>query len=180
MSPRPTTWRARTARSTSPLHLLLAATAYPEPAAALSAVGVTAASLDDAAGVDPSGIRREDADALESLGIDVHAVEWATDAALGAGTFAAPARPQARSMRWGFPWAVKNRGDRPMRFGLTAKRALELALVAGRRLGVDAMGPSVVALAAVDADDPTVTRALAGVDLASLRQQLEDAARRAA
>lgn len=171
---------ARGAEHITAAHLLLAATAYPEVGSALRSAGLTPETL--AMALDPSraGFARADADALEAIGIDLAGLGRAVDDRLGEGAFERPGRPRPRTQAWGPLRAWKHRESFSVPFGDTAKRALLAAADQGRRLGVRALGPALVALAALDGADPAVGRALAGTDLGPLRAALARAAQDAA
>ena len=108
------------ARVIGPEHLVagIVQSASRELSGELAAVGITVESVRERLGADSSGASFEsDADALKSIGIDLHRVRERINDAIGAGTSDDAVRDSGRQPR---------RGHLP--FAKAAKEALKLAL----------------------------------------------------
>ena len=178
-----------------PVHLLLALTEEGNGARdLLSSHGITEDAVRDALGAlrprPPAPLDTDDADALRALGIDLDAIREAVDKQFGEGALDAAATTPA------------GRDDRPdpndeadpdparrrfglgghVRFGRGAKKVLELSLREAIRVHSPEIRSEHIALAVLRTDDDAVRLLLAGVgvDVRSLRADLEGRSRRSA
>ncbi|MFN8192904.1 MAG: Clp protease N-terminal domain-containing protein [Nocardioidaceae bacterium] len=135
---------------------------------ALAEPGSPVAAVLSGHGLGPETLpaREGDAEALRSIGIDLDAIREAVEASFGAGAMDRPASGQGRDPR----------------FARGAKKALELSLRETIRLRTRSIRSAALALGVLRADDPDVGRWLArqGVDIDTLRGELEQLAREAA
>ena len=176
-----------------PVHLLLALTAEGNGAhGPLAAHGLTEGAVSAALGArrpSPSApLGEDDAAALRSLGIDLDAIREAVDRQFGEGALEGAAAPSAEH---GVPEDLDDEADvRPSRFGLGAhvrfgrgaRKVLELALREAIRVHSREIRSEHIALAVLRTDDDAVRMLLGtlGVDVRSLRADLEGRGRRSA
>ena len=176
-----------------PVHLLLALTAEGNGAhGPLAAHGLTEDAVCAALGArrpsPPAPLGEDDAAALRSLGIDLDAIREAVDRQFGEGALEGAAAPSAEH---GVPEDLDDEADvRPSRFGLGAhvrfgrgaRKVLELALREAIRVHSREIRSEHIALAVLRTDDDAVRMLLGtlGVDVRSLRADLEGRGRRSA
>ena len=177
-----------------PVHLLLALTAQGNGAhGPLAAHGLTEDAVSAALGArrpsSPAPLGEDDAAALRSLGIDLDAIREAVDRQFGEGALEGAAAPSAEH---GVPEDLDDGADvRPsgrfglgghIRFGRGARKVLELALREAIRVHSREIRSEHIALAVLRTDDDAVRMLLGtlGVDVRSLRADLEGRGRRSA
>ncbi|MET8157402.1 Clp protease N-terminal domain-containing protein [Sphaerisporangium sp. NPDC005289] len=103
-----------------------------------------------------------DADALESIGIDLDAIRQKVEAAFGPGALDRDPRRSSRSLGGHIP------------FGPRAKKVLELSLREAIHLGHNYIGDGHILLGLLREGDGLVTRVIAdaGIDFTALRQEI--------